>query len=341
MLFKRLRSERGITLVEGIAVIALGAMLIAMVGPKIMEGMNKSKSNALKDELMTITSAIIPLEQQGSATHAVKVDVKTTGGQTLMQDYIVTVAPSTAFQTVIASNPFRPDSTGNTPVEMAYGLNTITLTSDAGHDVFGRHTGNLADAPIPKGTAIMAPELGSQGSTGIGPLFNLNETKLMEDFIISPNGLNFGEFRTSLSTPDEILSTIFGGGKVTSNTTYDPYSTSAASDTLYKRAPIELTKFDITAVDNSSAGASLKTLTDASRGGLYMVTSLMSEADFIATLQANTALWTTPPPADVLVKMYDVVRTGFQIGAPVYIPYREKDMIKSTDSDLKFGLYRQ
>lgn len=89
---------------------------------------------------------------------------------------------------------------------------------------------------------------------------------------------------------------------------------------------------------DSSSGNSLKLLTDASIGACYQVTSTMSRNATYPKYKMGAG--DTALPEDVANKMYDKIADGFVTGTPVFIPHRERDIIKSVDSDLKHGFYR-
>ena len=340
----RRNNERGFSLVEIIIVIAIIAGMTAIIGPKALEAQAKSKSNGLKDEFSTMISAFTTLNTSGSsAIHAIKVDISDANKNKVMTDYVVPVAPSAAFGTTTTSEVFRRAGTAK-PITLAYGLNTITVASESNYTGSVRHTGALNEQAKAFSTAVNASSLSSQGATGIAPIFSLNETKMLEDFIISPNGLDWGEFKSQLNDDVTVLSAVFGGPKTNEATSYLPYEPSDTPfDATTVKAPIELTLVDIDAVEASSSGSSLSILTDASRGACYQVTGLMSRQDFVkyATDASNTmGTGGAALSADVANKMYDKIEQGFVIGNPVFIPHREKDIIKSTDSDLKNGYYR-
>lgn len=368
---KRKSNERGFSLVEIIIVIAIIAGMTAIIGPKALEAQAKSKSNGLKDEFSTMISAFTTLNTSGgSAIHAIKVDINDENKNKVMTDYVVPIAPSSAFGTVTKSEVFRRTSASAKPIELSYGLNQITVESAVKYTGSVRHTGALNEQAVPfTGTTtkatVNASSMSSQGATGIAPIFSLNETKMLEDFVISPNGLNWAEFQSQLGSPENVLATIFGGPTTNSAVSYypyDPVKEQTGAELVVTKAPVELTLVDIDAVEASSSGSSLSILTDASRGACYQVTSLMSRQDFVnyVTKGAGAKLivkkgagstsggggggggggGSTALTEDVANKMYDKLEEGFIIGNPVFIPHREKDIIKSTDSDLKNGFYR-
>ena len=355
---KRKSNERGFSLVEIIIVIAIIATMTAIIGPKALEAQAKSKSNGLKDEFSTMISAFTTLSTSGgSAIHAIKTDITDAGGNKVMTDYVVPIAPSSAFGTVTKSEVFRRTQAGAKPIELGYGLNQITVTSAVNYNGSVRHTGALNEQAKtftgPTGATVNASSMSSQGATGIAPIFSLNETKMLDDFLVSTNGLDWAEFQSQLGSSTNVLATVFGGPTSNIPVSYLPYEAVEAQDgtqDIVTKAPIELTLVDIDAIEASSSGSSISTLTDGSRGACYQVTGLMSRQDFVnyvttgagkdlivkqADGSAGTAL-----TADVANKMYDKIEEGFIIGNPVFIPHREKDIIKSTDSDLKNGYYR-
>ena len=338
-------NERGFSLVEIIIVIAIIATMTAIIGPKALEAQAKSKSNGLKDEFSTMISAFTTLNTSGgSAIHSIKVDINDANKNKIMTDYVVPVAPSAAFGTTTSSEVFRRTQDGKKPVILTYGLNQITVDTETSYTGSVRHTGALNEQAKAFKTPVNASSMSSQGATGIAPIFSLNETKMLEDFIISPNGLDWGEFKTQLNDDVTVLASVFGGPKTNEVTAYLPYEpTDTPLDATTVKAPIELTLVDIDAVEASSSGSSISTLTDGSRGACYQVTGLMSRQDFVAYCgNASNKMGTggAAIPADVANKMYDKIEEGFVIGNPVFIPHREKDIIKSTDSDLKNGFYR-
>lgn len=360
----RKSNERGFSLVEIIIVIAIIATMTAIIGPKALEAQAKSKSNGLKDEFSTMISAFTTLSTSGgSAIHAIKTDIKDASGNKVMTDYVVPIAPSSAFGTITKSEVFRRTQGGAKPLELGYGLNQITVSSPVKYSGSVRHTGALTEVASVfdngTGTAatntatatVNASSMSSQGATGISPLFSLNETKMLDDFVQSANGLDWAEFQANLGTSENVLATLFGGPTTNEVVSYLPYDATVAQDGKQKivtKAPIELTLVDIDAIEASSSGSSISTLTDGSRGSCYQVTGLMSRQDFVnyvttgagGTLIVKGSTAGTAITADVANKMYDKVEEGFVIGNPVFIPHREKDIIKSTDSDLKNGYYR-
>lgn len=359
-MFKNTRktNERGFSLVEIIIVISIIAIMSAILGPKAIEAQNKSKSNGLKDEFSTMISAFTTLSTSGgSAIHAIKTDIQDASGNKVMTDYVVPIAPSSAFGTVTNSEVFRRTQAGAKPLELSYKLNQIGVTSATSYKGTVRHTGALTEVAKPfTGTTegvVNASSMSSQGATGIAPIFSLNETKMLDDFLVSPNGLDWGEFQSQLGGSKNVLATVFGGP--TSNVTvsylpYDPVVAQDGTQAIVTKAPVELTLVDIDAIEASSSGSSIGTLTDGSKGACYQVTGLMSRTDFVnyvttgagkdLVVEANDGTAGTALTADVANKMYDKIEEGFIIGNPVFIPHREKDIIKSTDSDLKNGFYR-
>jgi prepilin-type N-terminal cleavage/methylation domain-containing protein len=338
-------NERGLSLVEVIIVIAIIAMVTAMVGPKAIEAMGKSKSNSLKDEFSTAVSAFSSMSAAGnSPVHAVKVDVADGAGNQIMTDYVLEIAPSAAFGTTTESEVFARSVDGKKPLTLTYGLNTITVDSETNYTGTVRHSGNLNKTALAFKTAVSAPSLSAQGTTGIAPIFSLNETKLLEDFIISENGLDWAEFKDYLASDVDVLAVVFGGPNTNKNTSYLPYEATTTYLSETNSTPvISLTVVDTDTLAASSSGSSLSTLTNQSTGTLYQVTGIMSRADFVAlATQANSPLAKSGGTIDASTaeKMYTKIETGFLVGNPVYVPHREKDSIKSTASDLKHGYYR-
>ena len=335
--------ERGMSLIEIIVVIAIGAILVAIIGPTAITANNKAKSNTLQDEFTSVISAFSTLDAgNSSAIHALKADILDGSGNTIMKDYIIEVAPSAAFSTVTSSEVFRRNTNGTKPIVLNYGFNSVTLASNSGYTGTYKHTGDLEAAPqtIGSGTGVVASNLSSQGAVGISPIFSPTEETLLEDFIKSPNGLNWGEYIGQLTgTPAQILAAVFGGPETPADVEYVPYETSPSTSQIVK-APIQLTVVDVDAIEASSSGSVIKTLTDTSKGTLYRVSSIMSRQEFVAMVQANTAVFGQQTDTTLANNLYDRISEGFLIGNPVWIPIREKDIIKSTTSDLKFGFYR-
>lgn len=343
---KRRRNERGISLVEIIIVLVIGGLVLVAVVPKGIEAMGKSKSNALQEEFSSIVSAFTTLDNSGgSSLQAIKATIKDAAGNLIMKDYIIPVAPSAAFNTITTSEVFRRDNAGKKPLVLTYGFNEIGLTSEiTTYKADFRHTGNLTAAPASIGgtlSKVVAVGLSAQGATGIAPIFSLQDSKLLEDFIKSPNGLDFAEYVPQMvpSTDVKLLALLFGGTDTSAVASYMPYDTVAPNylDLVIKRPVIQLTVVDVEAVKASSSGSAYSTIVDTTKGTLYQVTGIMSRADFTALYNAHKA--DVFKDADVNT-LYDKISNGFSIGTPVFVPHREKDIIKSTVSDLKYGYYR-
>lgn len=349
MLFRKKKSERkerGVTLVEAIIVLVIGAVTLSIVVPKGLEFSGKSKSNALQEEYASVVTAFTTLEtSNGSSVHAVKANIKDASDNMIMKDYVIPVAPSAAFATVTESEFFRRDSASKKPLTFKYGFNTIGITSETSYKGEFRHVGKLSSAPTAIGgtaTAI-ATSMSSQGAAGLAPIFSVNEVKVLEDFINSPNGLDLGEFAGQLGSTTlkdsaldiALLADLFGGPLTNTNVSYLPFEPTATTSIIVKQ-PIQLTVVDIESITNSSSGSTYSTLTDNSKGTLYQVTGLMSREEFVKHVTATATIYGT---ADGNL-MYDKISAGLSIGTPLFIPHREKDIIKSTASDLKAGYYR-
>ena len=350
---RKKHNERGMSLIELIIVFAIVGVFMIAVVPRGVEATQKSKSSALQEEFAGVVSAFSTLDNgTGSSVHAVKATITDTDGNLIIKDYIIPVAPSAAFGTVTNSEVFRHDG-GKKPLVLKYGFNSITLTSEKTNYAGSyQHTGDLTATPV-KFTSttstgnVVAVSLSAQGATGLSPIFSVQDSKLIEDFIMSPNGLDFAEIRsqmgdiTDTEINKKILAALFGGSIENKDTNYIPYDESKTPvTTIYTtdivKQPIQLTVADVESIKESSSGTTYKTLTDTSKGTLYEVTGLMSRADFI-TYMKKSALTTDET---LLNTMYDKLAEGFPIGTPVFIPHREKDIIKSTTSDLKYGFYR-
>lgn len=343
-MFKQLRNEKGVTIVETIIVLAIMALIVALIVPTAVEGLAKAKADGFRNEFPSMISSVVSIKSSGgSATHALKLDVTDGSGNTILKDYIIQTAPSAAFDTITNSVPLKDASA----LTFTYGLNSITVSGS--YTGTARHTGNLNTTPVAFGTPITALGLSTQGATGIAPIFNVNEEKLLSDFIESPNGLDWAEYMSTLQaaglTSRQILAALFGGSEDGSNlaATYNPYLPN--SPTNIGRSPIELTLLDSEAVRNSSSGSTIRTLTDASKGATYVVTGLVSRQEFVAYVAnddsidgATVAVFNIT--SDIANKLYDRLERGFTVDTPVYIPYRERDIVKSVESDLKYGYYR-
>lgn len=342
-----LKRERGFSLVEIIIVVSLIGISTSVMAPKAIEAQKKSKSNSLRDEFNSINT----LNASGKdIVHGIKLDMYDKHSVPIMRNVKVPVAPSATFGTIIRHEPFRrlanPVGGGNVnesrPLVMSYDTNEIRVYSPTSNRGSVRHTGNLYEAPsefnggVVKAT-VKASNLSSQGATGLSPLFSIHETKLHKDFVLSQSGLNFGEFESQfVGSSAEVLAGIFGGPAENITMSYYPYEPTDTTERYLVKAPIELTIVDTESIEEASVGDSVSVLTDASRGSLYQVTGMMSEADFVTYMGGKTAVYGT---ADVY-KMYQILDEGFDIGELVYLPHRARDIIYSTKSDLKYGYYR-
>lgn len=342
---KARRNERGISLIEVILVLVIGGLIVSAIVPRGIEAVGKSNSTALQEEFASVVTAFTTLDTgNGSATHAVKATITDEKGNLIMKDYIIPVAPSAAFGTITKSEVFRRNATKK-PIELTYTFNNITLSSELKYKADYLHTGDLIAKPAKiDGPGVVAVSLSAQGAAGIAPIFSVNDSKMLEDFIMSPTGLDFSEYRALMgngqSTTDEkvnvsILATLFGGPETNTEVKYYPYEPSESTG-IITRQPIQLTVVDVESIKSSSSGATYKTITDSSKGTLYQVTGLMSRADFVKLVKAKPAVFGTAD-ADLL---YDKISVGFTMGTPVFVPHREKDIIKSSISDLKYGYYR-
>lgn len=345
-MFKQIRKERGFTLVEVIIVMSVIASMTSVVAPKAIEARKKSESNMLRDELNSALSAI---HIDKPITYSVVVNMTTNEGVNIFKDAVIPIAPSAAFGTIIRHEPFRrlvaPVGGGSVnesrPLVLSYEDNKIRAYSPTDNHGYIHYSGRPTESSKFKGGVDKAyvdvPGLTMEGGAGLSPLFSLREEKLHEDFVLSPSGLDLGEFKDQFTgSYAEVLAGIFGGPAEEGTMSYYPFEPTDTTKRYLVKAPIELTKVDTQMLEESSVGTSLNILTNSSVGALYQVTSMMSRFDFTNYVAGKTSIFGTAN-AD---NMYEKLDEGFDVGELVYIPHRAKDIIYSTKSDLKYGYYR-
>lgn len=346
VMFKQIRKERGFTLVEVIIVMSVIASMTSVVAPKAIEARKKSESNMLRDEFNSALSAI---HIDKPITYSVVVSMTTNEGVNIFKDAVIPIAPSAAFGRTLRHEPFRrllvPVGTGTVnesrPLVLKYEDNKVRVYSPI--DIYGSiHTlDNPTESVEFRGGVdkayIDAPGLTMEGGAGLSPLFSLREEKLHEDFVLSPSGLDLGEFQEQFTgSYADVLAGIFGGPTEEITMSYYPFEPTNTVERYLVKSPIELTKVNTQLLEESSVGASLDRLTDSSLGTLYQVTSMMSRFDFTNYVAGKTSIFGTANADD----MYEKLDEGFDVGELVYIPHRAKDIIYSTKSDLKYGYYR-
>lgn len=320
-----LHSERGIGITEIIVIVIFLGIMTAILAPRVVELLARNKSNTIADEFGSLASVETTLVAQGgSVTHGLRVDMQDSSGNNLLRNYIIPVAPSSAFATVTNSVV-----SGTTGLEFNYGLSTVTVNS-TGNTGTAVGANRFEDAKTDFGSATPIQGLSTQNASGIGPLFGPANTTIQQDFILAPHGLNFLNYKSLINTNSEaFLKAMFGDV-----TSYNPASG------VY---PLELTICDVEAIKNSTSGKSFKYLTNNALGGLYQVTSVYSRDQFVAYAKstAGADLFNGTVPDDAtLGNMYADTLGNIMVGSYVFIPFRDKDMVKSSTDDLKYGYYR-
>lgn len=331
--------ERGFTLIEIIIVMSIIGMGTATVAPKAIEAQKKSESRMLKSEMDGVVSSFVSLETlQDSPVYTMKFDVDDARGNPLYRDYLIPIAPSATFQTVIYSGTIGKDY-GTHDIWLDYGTNTVTARSDTGCTGKASYVGDKSSAPKAFYNKINVPGISYKGSRGISPIFNMGESKLLDDFIDSPNGLDWAQYRDHLSSKEEILSTVFGGATNTSEIVYHTHSGVVNSGRMVS-APVLLSLVDTSQLPPS------KILSKYDKGALYQVTGGMSRAEFVEYVgptgyKKSIGKDGNGVSSDIANKMYDTLEDNFVTGSPVFVPRDSKSIIYSTESDLKYGYYVQ
>lgn len=318
-------SERGIGITEIIVIVIFVGIMTAVLAPRVVEFLARNKSNTVADEFGSLASVETTLVAQGgSVTHGLRVDMQDTHDNNLLRNYVIPVAPSSAFETVTSSVV-----AGTAGLEFNYGLSTVTVNS-TGNNGTAVGANRFEDAKIAFGSPTPMQGLSTQNAPGIGPLFGPANTTIQQDFILAPHGLNFLNYKSLINTDSKaFLQAMFGDV-----TSYNPTSG------VY---PLEFTICDVEAIKNSTSGKSFKYLTNNAVGGLYQVTRVCSKEWFIAYAKstAGAGLFNGTTPDDTtLGNMYADTLGNIMIGSYVFIPFKDKDMVKSSTDDLKYGYYR-
>ena len=337
-------NERGWGIVETIVVLVIVGTLYITLGPRVREAMATNASNALAEEFSSALEVETTLSAKGgSLTHGVLIDVTDSTGASVLKDYGLQVAPSSAYVAVTQSVPFNPASGALADYTLDYGVNTITCnSSESTMSKVCRGINVVEGSSSAFGTPILVTGLSAQGGVGIAPLFSNANKGVQEDFIKSPRGLNLATFTDNINMkdPSNFLKGMFGN-----NTTYNPYVAATGTDlgTNVNIFPIELVICDTGAIKESNSGSTFKTLTNTTKGMLYQVGSVYSKEQFIAYAKgAGKDMFagaTTAPTDAQIADMYDSFTEVIRPGALVFIPHRDKDLVKASSADLQYGFY--
>ena len=115
-MFKRIRSERGFTLVELLIVLAIMAILIAIVVPNLAGLTGGARGTAARTELSIVQTAMDTLMSENEAVSVtVNVDAKVGPGTTVTYWYVTNIDPDTLVETTSSTNTtlrLRTTSTG-------------------------------------------------------------------------------------------------------------------------------------------------------------------------------------------------------------------------------------
>ncbi len=391
--------QKGFTLIEIVIGITVVGIMSAITVPSGMNAYKKAEANNMKQEFYLLQSSVAQLRTM-KKSHIPVVEIRLEK----MSPLKVPVSHSTAFSEVRESQAIKPvydtsrvsldeaimDGHLIQLVELGYDTKPDTVSLECSRKFNktvrpsikydGVNDGEVVTSTLPldtyindtDGVEVIIPNLGSNGTSRIPPIFNVNDATLLEDFIDSPKGLNLKDFRVNFKDDmrDVDLLCILFGGKNRQSGSIKTMDFTSLPEFNY---PIKMTKADINNINTLEANSSLKLVNNTSDGQLFYVTKLFSKQQFIEYLKTpitdtsssdldddkkfkdkNDNYVTTGRYCDLLFdssmsaseltrllgEMYDIIAKGFQVNTPVYVPHRFSKAVKCVESDLKHGYYR-